>query len=168
MSAGGQSSAATAAACRKERCIPQAGEPLANVADVDLDDLLNLENIFQTLGRDDGRRDGVAAGELEGRTMGCENGFEIGREVGFYEGVARECLLLAEKYDGVASARVMKHFRLLRALIASFPKSNNLDAEIFALIDSIRAKYKAATAAFGAGNSLRYLPKDEDTVDRSY
>ncbi|KAG9298909.1 hypothetical protein G9A89_015931 [Geosiphon pyriformis] len=114
--------------------------------ELDLDDLLQLENMFLDQGREDGLRDGKPSGIIEGRILGSKHGFQLAQEIGFYNGVAETWTHLIQQNPKVEckgfNERTVKHLNSLRELISQFPIENKHTVEVPELLERIRAKYK--------------------------
>ncbi|KAF9166947.1 hypothetical protein DFQ27_001206 [Actinomortierella ambigua] len=125
---------------------------------LNLDDLVHLENMFVEFGREDGIRAGQRSGAIEGRVMGCEKGFELSREVGYYEGCAILWHALALQDPERFSVRSCKKIESLLELIRTYPRENNLDDDIIALLDKIRGKFKVVASALQASQRYAEAP----------
>ncbi|KAJ1977404.1 enolase-phosphatase E1, partial [Dimargaris verticillata] len=84
-----------------------------------LEDLVYLEDMFHTLGYEDGLRDGVKAGRLDGREFGAQKAFDLGQELGYYMGSARVWLSSLEQLPDLSKnpPRTIKHLQDLMILI---------------------------------------------------
>jgi len=67
--------------------------------DFDLEELVNLEQTFYTVGYEEGYAHGRLHGLIEGRALGAEEGFELWEELGFYEGAARLWMAISSSTD---------------------------------------------------------------------
>ncbi|CAO3674213.1 unnamed protein product [Umbelopsis vinacea] len=114
--------------------------------ELDLENLIHLENMFQELGHEDGMRDGKKSGVIEGRVLGCEKGFEISSEVGFYAGCAVLWTKLVEANPESFSSRAIKQIQSLQAAVDQFPDANEEQTDTFALLDKMRAKFRVVTS----------------------
>ncbi|KAG0216410.1 hypothetical protein BGX28_002880 [Mortierella sp. GBA30] len=139
---------------------------MANIAqelptELDLDDLVHLENMFVEFGREDGMAAGVRNGAIEGRVMGCEKGFELSREVGYYAGCAHVWKAIAQVDQERISEKTLKKINSLLALINSFPRQNQLDDDVIALLDRIRGKFKTVASALQTMERYAEAPKSK-------
>ncbi|CAM0140670.1 enolase-phosphatase E1 [Umbelopsis sp. WA50703] len=114
--------------------------------ELDLENLLHLENMFQELGHEDGMRDGKRSGVIEGRVLGCEKGFEISNEVGFYMGCATLWTQLVSANPEAFSSRAIKQIQSLQSAVDQFPDANEDQTDTFALLDKMRAKFRVVTS----------------------
>ncbi|KAI8584477.1 hypothetical protein K450DRAFT_167942 [Umbelopsis ramanniana AG] len=119
-------------------------QPLPN--ELDLENLIHLENMFQELGHEDGLRDGRKSGVVEGRILGCEKGFEMSNEVGYYTGCATLWTKLVEAHPESFSSRATKQIQSLQSVIDQFPDANEDQTDTFALLDKMRAKFRVVTS----------------------
>ncbi|KAF9961761.1 hypothetical protein BGZ72_002000 [Mortierella alpina] len=129
--------------------------------ELDLDDLVHLENMFVEFGREDGMAAGVRNGVIEGRVMGCEKGFELAREVGYYAGCAQLWKVLAQLDSDRISEKTLKKINSLLDLINSFPRQNQLDDDVVALLDRIRGKFKTVASALQTAERYADAPKSK-------
>ncbi|KAG0047377.1 hypothetical protein BGZ90_007906, partial [Linnemannia elongata] len=147
--------------------------------ELDLDALVHLENMFVEFGREDGIAAGERNGAIEGRVMGCEKGFELSREVGYYAGCAQLWKALAQQDPERISEKSLKKINSLLDLINSFPRQNQLDDDVIALLDKIRGKFKTVASALQTAERYVDAPKskirdhnsiksDGDKINRHY
>ncbi|KAF8934941.1 hypothetical protein BGZ58_005339 [Dissophora ornata] len=129
--------------------------------ELDLDSLVHLENMFVEYGREDGLAAGVRNGVIEGRVMGCEKGFELSREVGYYAGCAQLWKALAQLDSERISEKTLKKINSLQDLIDSFPRQNQLDDDVIALLDRIRGKFKTVASAMQTTERYAEAPKSK-------
>ncbi|KAG0040974.1 hypothetical protein BGZ82_003584 [Podila clonocystis] len=129
--------------------------------DLDLDDLVHLENMFVEFGREDGMAAGERNGAIEGRVMGCEKGFELSREVGYYAGCAQLWKSLAQMDPASISEKSLKKINSLLDLINSFPRQNQLDDDVIAILDRIRGKFKTVASALQTAERYADAPKSK-------
>ncbi|KAF9387528.1 hypothetical protein CPB97_002429 [Podila verticillata] len=129
--------------------------------ELDLDDLVHLENMFVEFGREDGMAAGERNGAIEGRVMGCEKGFELSREVGYYAGCAQLWKSLAQMNPERISEKSLKKINSLLDLINSFPRQNQLDDDVIAILDRIRGKFKTVASALQTSERYADAPKSK-------
>ncbi|GJJ68334.1 hypothetical protein EMPS_00680 [Entomortierella parvispora] len=129
--------------------------------ELDLDDLIHLENMFVEFGREDGLAAGGRNGAIEGRVMGCEKGFELSREVGYYAGCAQLWKALAMLDQDRITEKTLKKINSLLDLINSFPRENQLDDDVVALLDKIRGKFKTVASALQTSERYADAPKSK-------
>ncbi|KAF8941796.1 hypothetical protein BGZ47_007188 [Haplosporangium gracile] len=129
--------------------------------ELDLDALVHLENMFVEFGREDGMAAGERNGAIEGRVMGCEKGFELSREVGYYAGCAQLWKALAQQDPERISEKSLKKINSLLDLIDSFPRQNQLDDDVIALLDRIRGKFKTVASALQTAERYIDAPKSK-------
>ncbi|KAF8925545.1 hypothetical protein CPC16_010267 [Podila verticillata] len=129
--------------------------------ELDLDDLVHLENMFVEFGREDGMAAGERNGAIEGRVMGCEKGFELSREVGYYAGCAQVWKSLAQMDPERISEKSLKKINSLLDLINSFPRQNQLDDDVIAILDRIRGKFKTVASALQTAERYADAPKSK-------
>ncbi|KAG0329860.1 hypothetical protein BGZ99_000089 [Dissophora globulifera] len=129
--------------------------------ELDLDGLVHLENMFVEYGREDGLAAGVRNGVIEGRVMGCEKGFELSREVGYYAGCAQVWKTLAQLDKDRISEKTLKKITSLLELISSFPRQNQLDDDVIALLDRIRGKFKTVASTLQSSERFADAPKSK-------
>ncbi|KAF9172032.1 hypothetical protein BGX21_006444 [Mortierella sp. AD011] len=129
--------------------------------ELDLDSLIHLENMFVEYGKEDGRAAGIRSGVIEGRVMGCEKGFELSREVGYYAGCAQLWKALAQLDPERISEKTLKKVNSLLDLINSFPRQNQLDDDVIALLDRIRGKFKMVASALQTAERYAEAPKSK-------
>ncbi|KAH9961898.1 hypothetical protein BC827DRAFT_1117642, partial [Russula dissimulans] len=136
-----------------------------NPSDFDLEELVNLEQTFYTVGYEEGYAHGRLHGLIEGRALGGEKGFELWEELGFYEGAARLWTAISTPTDSSSTrdARGVHHASALLALIERFPRKNpRLDEEegvdMSAQLRLIRSRYKAMCASLGVRVRLQPAP----------
>ncbi|KAF9429727.1 hypothetical protein BGZ94_009697 [Podila epigama] len=129
--------------------------------ELDLDDLVHLENMFVEFGRDDGMAAGKRNGAIEGRVMGCEKGFELSREVGYYAGCAQVWKALAQLDPGRISEKSMKKINSLLDLVHTFPRENQLDDDVVAILERIRGKFKTVASALQTAERYAEAPKSK-------
>ncbi|KAF9098407.1 hypothetical protein BGX29_007627 [Mortierella sp. GBA35] len=133
--------------------------------ELDLDALVHLENMFVNFGREDGMAAGERNGAIEGRVMGCEKGFELSREVGYYAGCAQLWKALAQQDPERISEKSLKKINSLLDLIETFPRQNQLDDDVIALLDRIRGKFKTVASALQTAE--RYVDAPKSKIGRS-
>ncbi|KAF9345346.1 hypothetical protein BGX34_004843 [Mortierella sp. NVP85] len=129
--------------------------------ELDLDNLVHLENMFVEFGREDGLAAGIKNGAIEGRVMGCERGFELSREVGYYAGCALVWKALAHQNPERISDKTLKKINSLLDLIQTFPRQNQLDDDIIALLDRIRGKFKTVASALQTAERYAEAPNSK-------
>ncbi|KAG0336175.1 hypothetical protein BG004_008173 [Podila humilis] len=129
--------------------------------ELDLDDLVHLENMFVEFGREDGMVAGERNGAIEGRVMGCEKGFELSREVGYYAGCAQVWKSLALMDPEQISEKTLKKINSLLDLINSFPRQNQLDDDVIAILDRIRGKFKTVASSLQSSERYADAPKSK-------
>ncbi|KAG0052660.1 hypothetical protein BGZ83_002317 [Gryganskiella cystojenkinii] len=129
--------------------------------ELDLDDLIHLENMFVEFGREDGLAAGGRNGAIEGRVMGCEKGFELSREVGYYAGCAQLWKTLATLDQDRVSEKTLKKLNSLLDLIHAFPRENQIDDDVVALLDRIRGKFKTVASALQTAERYAEAPKSK-------
>ncbi|KAF9113970.1 hypothetical protein BGX27_000433 [Mortierella sp. AM989] len=129
--------------------------------ELDLDSLVHLENMFVEYGREDGIAAGVRNGAIEGRIMGCEKGFELSREVGYYAGCAQLWKTLAQLDSQRIPEKTLKKIDSLLDLINSFPRQNQLDDDVIALLDRIRGRFKTVASVLQTSERYAEAPKSK-------
>ncbi|KAF9434012.1 hypothetical protein BGZ76_008690 [Entomortierella beljakovae] len=129
--------------------------------ELDLDNLVHLENMFVEYGREDGLAAGVRNGAIEGRVMGCEKGYELSREVGYYAGCAQIWKAIALSDPKRIPEKTLKKINSLLDLINSFPRENQLDDDVIALLDKIRGKFKTVSSVLQSSERYSDVPKSK-------
>ncbi|KAI8069917.1 hypothetical protein BC940DRAFT_345665 [Gongronella butleri] len=115
----------------------------------DIESLCHLETVFQEHGYDDGFRAGERSGELEGRIYGCEKSCDLGREIGFYAGCIEAWNELAKLPGDKVNARALRHMEALKAMIDTFPRTNDATADMYGLRDKMKNKYRVIASLLG-------------------
>lgn len=99
------------------------------------DNIVLCEESLSREGYEEGYRVGSLNGEREGYHLGYHRGAEVGSLVGYYRGFVR---VLSKESESKVRNNVLK----LKALLDEFPSDNNEDADIVALLDSLKGLYK--------------------------
>lgn len=123
------------------------------------DSSLNLEDTHMKEGFDEGYKDGLIAGKEEGRQVGLKTGFEIGEELGFYRGCVDVWNSIIMIDPTRFSSRVQKSVKQMEELIEKYPLMEPEDESVQELMDSLRLKFKMASAALGVKLEYNGYPK---------
>lgn len=105
------------------------------------DDIALSEERINEEGYQKGLADGKSIGNTDGYHLGYHRGAEIGAELGFYYGVLR-----THSNNHENTERQQKSIDSVIKLIDDFPRTNDEQADILGLADTIRAQYRKACA----------------------
>ena len=108
---------------------------------------VTVERAAYAAGSDAGRDAGARAGDAEGHDVGCRHGFELAAEVGFVAGAARVWQWAAEQDSHPHQERYRRAAAALGALLAHDPLADVRDPALHERLDSLRARFKAASAS---------------------
>lgn len=105
------------------------------------DDIALSEDRINEEGYQKGLTDGKSIGNTDGYHLGYHRGAELGAELGYYYGV-----LQSHCNNETNTERQQKSISTVLKLIDEFPRTNDEQADILGLADSIRAQYRKACA----------------------
>lgn len=105
------------------------------------DDIALSEERINEEGYQKGLADGKSIGNTDGYHLGYHRGAELGAELGFYYGVLR-----THSNNHENTERQQKSIDTVLKLIDDFPRTNDEQADILGLADTIRAQYRKACA----------------------
>lgn len=105
------------------------------------DDIALSEVRINEEGYQKGLTEGKIIGNTDGYHLGYHRGAELGAELGFYYGV-----LQAHSKNQQNTERQQKSIELVLKLVEDFPRTNDEQADILGLADTIRAQYRKACA----------------------
>lgn len=105
------------------------------------DDITFSEERINEEGYQKGVTDGQSIGNTDGYHLGYHRGAELGAELGYYYGV-----LKSHANSEKNTERQQKSIDLVLKLITEFPRTNDEQADILGLADTIRAQYRKACA----------------------
>ncbi|XP_055312829.1 protein LTO1 homolog [Sitodiplosis mosellana] len=88
-----------------------------------------------------GLTDGQSIGNTDGYHLGYHRGAELGAELGYYYGVLQSYANREQNTE-----RQQKSIDLVLNLIGEFPRTNDEEADILRLADTIRAQYRKTCA----------------------
>lgn len=119
----------------------QSEEPVDRDINDIFDDIALSEERINAEGYQKGLEDGKSIGNTDGYHLGYHRGAELGAELGFYYGVLR-----AHFDNQQNTERQQKSIELVLKLITDFPRTNDEQADILGLADTIRAQYRKTCA----------------------
>lgn len=105
------------------------------------DDITFSEERITEEGYQKGVTDGQSIGNTDGYHLGYHRGAELGAELGYYYGV-----LKSHTNSEKNTERQQKSIDLVLKLITEFPRTNDEQADILGLADTIRAQYRKTCA----------------------
>lgn len=113
--------------------------------DRDINEIFDDIALSEVRINEEGYQKGLAEGKIIGNTdgyhLGYHRGAELGAELGFYYGV-----LQAHSKNQQNTERQQKSIELVLKLVEDFPRTNDEQADILGLADTIRAQYRKACA----------------------
>lgn len=113
--------------------------------DRDINDIFDDIALSEVRINEEGYQKGLAEGKIIGNTdgyhLGYHRGAELGAELGFYYGV-----LEAHSKNQQNTERQQKSIQSVLKLVDDFPRTNDEQADILGLADTIRAQYRKACA----------------------
>lgn len=105
------------------------------------DDIALCEDRLNEEGYQKGFEAGKSIGNTDGYHLGYHRGAELGSELGYYYG-----LLQSHSNSEHNTDRQQKSIEIVLKLIDDFPRTNDEQADILGLADSIRAQYRKTCA----------------------
>lgn len=105
------------------------------------DDIAFSEERINEEGYQKGLTDGKTIGNTDGYHLGYHRGAELGAELGYYYGVLQFYTNREQNTE-----RQQKSIDLVLKLITEFPRTNDEQADILGLADTIRAQYRKTCA----------------------
>lgn len=113
--------------------------------DRDINEIFDDIALSEVRINEEGYQKGLAEGKIIGNTdgyhLGYHRGAELGAELGFYYGV-----LQAHSKNQQNTERQQKSIEIVLKLVEDFPRTNDEQADILGLADTIRAQYRKACA----------------------